>query len=81
MKNTNVIDYYDHNEQQRRSNDWEESYFMANNCHQEQYSNNRSSHIQYSDNLSQKTNRHYEQKNDRNRITQTLKTRSNGKNT
>ncbi|CAF4638481.1 unnamed protein product, partial [Rotaria sp. Silwood2] len=82
-KTTDVIDYFDNNEQQIKSHDqwgdWEDTNFTTNNRYQQSYTNDRrSGHQQnYSDDLSLKSNRYNEQTNDFNRNKQSLKTRSN----
>ena len=83
-KTTAVIDYFDNNEQNIKSNDqwgdWEDSNFTTNNRYQQSYSNDRRSHQQnLSDDLTQKSSRLNEQTNDYNRTKQqSSKTRSNG---
>jgi hypothetical protein len=79
-KTTDVIDYFDNNDQW---GDWEDTNFSTNNRYQQQqYPNDRRRHQQqqHSDDLSlQKSNRYNEQSNDYNRTKQSTKTRSNGK--
>ncbi|CAF2085782.1 unnamed protein product [Rotaria magnacalcarata] len=88
-KPTDVIDYFENNEHQHhmKSNDqWgdiEKTNYNSNNRYQQSYSNDRRStthHQQqqnFSEDLSQKSNRHNEQTNDYNRTKQPAKTRSN----
>jgi hypothetical protein len=77
-KTTDVIDYFDHNDQQMKSNDqwgdWEDPNSSNNHRYQQQYSNDRRRHHQQqpSDDLAQKSN-------DYNRTKQYSKTRSNSK--
>jgi hypothetical protein len=86
-KPTDVIDYFDNNDQHIKSNDqwgdWEDLNYTTNNRYQQQYSNDRRRHHQQqqsSDDLSlQKSNRYNEQTNDYNRTKQSSKLRSNGK--
>jgi hypothetical protein len=83
-KTTDVIDYFENNDQQIKSNDrwgdWEDSNYSTNNRYQQQYSHERRRpQHQSSDDLSQKSNRYNEQINDYNRTKQSSKARSNGK--
>jgi hypothetical protein len=86
-KTTDVINYFDNNDQQIKSNDqwgdWEDSNFQTNNRYQQQqqqqhYTNDRRRQQQtISDDLSQKSNRYNEQTNDYNRTKQSsIKSRS-----
>lgn len=83
-KTTDVIDYFDNNEQQMKSNenwgDWEDAQFNSNNHRYHQSYDRRTNTNQqnFSEDLSQKSNRNHEQMNDVNRTKQSSKSRSNG---